>query len=57
MSKGTHKETFFQPSEEFIPSHWVVFYWPEGKDPRVDFHQAAYFEKKSDAFDYEKNLL
>jgi len=52
----THKETFFQPSDDGIPSTWVVFYWDEDSNPCTDTHEAAYFRTEKEATEFENSL-
>jgi hypothetical protein len=54
--RGIHKETFKQSADSGIPSHWVVLYWPEGKNPETDFNEAEYFSNMADAVEFE-NIL
>jgi len=44
------KETFFQPANDGIPSHWVVQYW---EDSMVE---AQYFNSQEEADIFEKTL-
>ena len=53
--KVKHKETFYQDySDEGIniPSHWVVQYYVDDSP----FPEAAYFNNKKDATDFEEEL-
>lgn len=49
-----HKETFFQPADSGIPSHWVVQYWDT--DNTTGFPEASYFSKLEEAIVFEKTL-
>lgn len=49
-----HKETFHQPADSGIPSHWVVQYWDN--DPN-DFPKAKYFSALEDAEKFESTLV
>jgi hypothetical protein len=53
---GVHKETFFQSASDGIPSHWVVFYWPEDLHPMHDTHEAEYFGDYKKAQEFEASL-
>lgn len=44
--KFIHKETFFQPADEGMPSTWVVQYWID--DPS-GFCEAKYLKTKEEA--------
>ena len=46
-------ETFMQPADEGIPSHWVVRYAVDGDT----FTSAKYFGSLSDAEQFERELL
>ena len=48
-----HKETFFQPADDGIPSHWVVQYWENNPG---GFPEASYFESMEDATEFEETL-
>ena len=50
--KIKHKETFYQPAEAGIPSHWVVQYYVDN-DP---FPHASYFETQVEADKFEIEL-
>lgn len=54
--EGVHKETFHQQANDGIPSHWVVFYWPDDCSPASDTHKAAYFNSYDDCKEFEGKL-
>jgi hypothetical protein len=54
--KGVHKETFHQGSNDGVPSHWVIFYWPEGSSPASDTHEALYFSDFDECEECENQL-
>ncbi len=56
VKNGVHKETFHQKAHEGVPSHWVVFYWPEGSCPILNTHVARYFDTFDDAILFENEL-
>lgn len=53
---GVLKEVFFQDYNDGIPSHWVVFYWPEESSPLLDTHEAQYFNSYEECEEFEKTL-
>ena len=53
---GTFKEMFHQSADSGIPSHWVVFYWPEGISPCSRQHNAEYFATEDEAIKFVGSL-
>jgi hypothetical protein len=48
-----HKETFCQPADSGIPSHWVVQYWDDDSN---GFPEASYFSNLEDAVKFEEEI-
>lgn len=55
IKKDIHKETFFQPAEDGIPSHYVVQYWSTESPDAFPF--ASYFDSECEAIKFEETLI